>query len=439
MPLTMRWQQDRSRKEGADDVLEEDARINIVLSKRPYPTIALTGQRNAISTSSQSDQTKNAIRADFQYDLPESLLSFIKFRKAGVKSYYKEAYRSSSAGVEVRTQTGYAKLMLYPVEKFDLSASYKLNRAKERQELREELQQLLFRSNFASIKGIMANLRLDDLRSRQRSAEGSLIEDKNRYFASSLNLIPGAWIRKLGMLTVAGRYNFLQQTVPVEDDQRADSNSRALWLQTNLRPHNTVSCTGTYERVKSWQGQAHRLPSGDITPIKNNIKYSGEAEFKPGSKSRIMLEYSQEYEDEDSVFQKRKSLYSPSLWWETRWTGKWTTRLRSLYQRYNVQEKGQTSEEGSTLTPSLSFRYTNRKLPYNGRIYLTQAFSVSVDRSQRGAKELASETYSASFGTEWKMTNNLSFRLRASLSYKDDHTESDEGSTSIYTWLVARF
>jgi ligand-binding sensor domain-containing protein len=452
LPLTLRWQQNRSSDDDMVPTSEEDAKMNIVLSKKPYPIVAVTGERNTVSSSKQ-EETENAARADFQYDLPESLLSRVKFRRAEVNGYYREAHRRSNvehaasllnADESGRTRTGYAKLNLYPMEQFVVSTSYRLNRAEEEADselyrLREELQRLLIRSNFSSIDGVMSTLHLDDLSFRSRSAAGDLVEDRDRYFAASLNLLPGAWTRRLEMLTAAGRYSMIQQTVPVhvegsspesEEVEQADGNSRSLRLQMNLRPHGAVSWTGTYQRVKSW--------IDGTPPVGNIYKYRSEAEFKPDSKHRIMLEYSQEHEDEDSSLLKR--LYSPSLWWETRWSQSWTTRLRSVYQRSSTREEGEVLEIGSTLTPSLSFRYTARELPYNGRLYLSQGFSISVYRAERDMRDLASETYSTSFVTEWKITRNLSLRLRASLSYKD-HAQggSDEGSANIYARTAARF
>ncbi len=443
MPLTLQWQRERS---GGDDMVttsEDDARANIVFSKKPYPTFALTGERNE-ARSSELEETENAARADLQYDLPESLLSYIKFRRAEVNGYYKQSHRNS-IDAKNRTQTGYAKLLLYPVEQFVLSTSYRLNRAKEQESgsgdyrLREELERLLIRSNFASIDGLISTFSMDDLRLQSRTPEGDMVEDRDRFLATSLNLLPGAWVRKLEMLTLAGTYSFIQQTVPVAEDKRADSNARSTRLQANLRPHSMILWTGTLDRVKNWVE--------DISPLTNTLKYRSEAEFRPSSRTRLVLDYYQEhvehaaslFEDKDNAHQE--NLYSPSLWWETNWSRSWTTRLRSVYDRSNIRENGKTLETGSTLTPSLSFRYTARELPRDGRLYLTQAFSVSVYRGERGERDLSSETYSTSFVAEWRITRNLSFRARAGLSYEDNHTQgkSDEGSANVYVRALARF
>ncbi len=442
MPLTVRWQQDRSSDDDMVTTSEEDVRMNIVVSRKPYPTVALTGERDT-ARSSKEDSTRNAARADFQYELPESLLSLVKLRRMEVNSYYKEAY-GSSMDERDRTQTGYVKLNLSPMEQFVLSASYKMNRAREKDadsadyRLRNELQRLLFRSTFASVDGIMSTLHLDDLSFRSRSADGDLVEDRDRYFAASLNLLPGAWVRSLEMLTLSGRYSLIQQTVPMasldpesEEEQRTDSNARSLRLQANLRPHSTMLWTGTYDRVKSW--------IESVTPIRNTRKYRGEAEFKPGSKHRIVLEYSQEHEDEGASIQTR--LYSPALWWETRWSQSWTTRLRSVLERRNIREEGAVSETGSTVTPSLSFRYTARELPYGGRLYISQGFSVSVYRAEIAMSDRSSETYSTSLTGEWKITRNFSFRTRAGLSYEDNHTQgkADDWSADVYVRALAKF
>ena len=442
MPLTVRWQQDKSDDDDMVTTSEDYAMMNLVLSKKPYPTIALTGERETASSSKQKE-TENSARADFQYDLPEAALSLVRFRRAEVNGYYKEARRDIVDEKE-RVQTGYAKLNLHPMERFVVSTSYKLNRAKNRPadsnsyQLREELQQLLIRSDFSAIDGIISTLYLDDLRYQSPSAEGDLMEDRDRFFAASLNLIPGAWTRKLEMLTVASRYSLIQQTVPIavedaetEKEQLADSNARSIRLQTNLKPHSAVMWTGTYERVKSWiQG---------VPGIGNRHRYRSETEFKPGSGSRIVLEYYQEREDEDSAHQER--LYMPSLWWETRWSQKWTTRIRSIYEYTKIREDGEIIEASSTLTPSFSFRYTARELPYGGRLYLSQGFSVSASRGERFTRDLKSETYSTSFVTEWKITRNFSLRVRASISYEDDRTQSgsDESTANVYARAIASF
>jgi hypothetical protein len=189
--------------------------------------------------------------------------------------------------------------------------------------------------------------------------------------------------------------------------------------------------TGTLDRVKNWVE--------DIHPVTKALKYRSEAELRPSSRTRVVVDYYQEHEDKDNINQE--NLYSPSLWWETNWSRSWTTRLRSVYDRSNIRENDETLETGSTLTPSFSFRYTARELPGDGRLYLTQAFSVSVYRGERAEQELSSETYSTSFVAEWRITRNLSFRTRASLSYEDDHTQgkSDKGLANVYVRALARF
>ncbi|MFC1718610.1 hypothetical protein ACFL6S_33455 [Candidatus Poribacteria bacterium] len=442
MPLTMRWERERSSDDDMVNTLEDDFRMNVVVSKKPYPTIALTGERN-VANSPEHDESENAARADFQYELPKSLLSLARFRKADVNAYYREA-RGESTGVQDRIQTGYAKFNLYPLERFVVSTSYWLNRAQDRgtdlepYNLREDLQRLLIRSDFAAIKGVLTTFDLDDTSFQSRSEDGNLEKDEDRFLAASLNLIPGVWTQRLKMLTFTGRYSLIQQTVQInssdpesEEDERADSNARSLRLQTNLMPHKTLLWTGIYERIKNWiEG---------VPPLGNIRKYRSEAEFKPGSKNRIVLEYRQENEDEDNTLQKR--LYSPSLWWEIRWSPKWTTRFRSIYERSRTRENGEISEKASTLTPSLSFRYTAKELPHGGRLYLSQGFSVSVHRAERNARESTSETYSTSLVVEWKLTRNLSLRLRGSVSYEDDRTQDgeDRSSANIYTRALARF
>jgi hypothetical protein len=169
---------------------------------------------------------------------------------------------------------------------------------------------------------------------------------------------------------------------------------------------------------------------------KYNHKYRNEVEFKPGTSSRILLEYDQENENEGIT---KKRSYSPSLLYETKFTGNWTVKLRNLYYNYSVKNNDETVEKGSTITPSLSFRYMNNELPHNGRIYVTNTFSLSVDRSEHDMKEFASETYTASSSLEWRFTKNLSSRLRTSISYSDNHTESDEALADIYIRMTARF
>lgn len=432
LPLTMLWQRDKS----GENNLEEDFRANLVFSKLRYPILALTGEREKVN-SSDFDSSRNSVRGDLQYELPESLLSYVKFRKAEVKGYYKEA-RGESIDNQDKTQTGYAKIQVSPYERFVLSTSYKINRNQDKPDgsqsyqLRDEIQRWLIRWDFSSIKGIVSNLYLDDLRSQDATKE-----DKNRNLSASLNLIPGVWTRKLEMLTFLGRYSLIQQTIPVtvepegDEKQQANRDSRSLRLQTHLRPHNTILCTGTYDRVKSWVE--------DIQPVKNFYQYRIETEFKPRDKSRIMLEYLQDHENEDTKLQK--SSYSPSLWWENRWSQSWTTRLRGIYQRQNIRELGEIKETGSTLTPSLSFRYNVRELPYNGRLYITHGLSVSIYRAEREQRELSSETYAASLMLDWKITGNFSLRLRGSVSYEDNHSQGgiDKGTASIYTRAMARF
>jgi hypothetical protein len=421
MPLTVLWQKDRSYNIDKEEFFEEDAMVNLVFSKSPYPTLALAGERNEVK-----EETKNSLRGDFQYSIPDYILSYIRFRKGEVKGYYKESW-----GQE-KIQTGYAKMQLSPMERFVLNSSFKLNRTYKKSELQDELRRWLVRWDFSTFDGIISNLYLDDLRAKSITAE-----DKDRYLSASLNVIPGAWTRKLEMITLSGRYSFIQQMVPVSSDSSeedkekyADSNSRSLRLQTNLRPHNTILCTGTYDRTKSWVE--------DIPPIKNSQSFRYEAEFKPVSKSRIVLEYLQEYDDEDAKIQKRS--YSPSIWWENRWSQRWTTRLRNIYQYQNTRESGEIKETGSTLTPSLSFRYNTRELPHNGRLYVTQSLSVSVYRGERDERDLASDTYSASLVLDWKITGNFSFRLRGSVSYEDNHSSGgSDKKANIYIRVLIKF
>lgn len=441
MPLTVQWQRDRSSDDDNLTTSEDDASANIIISKESYPTISLTGERETVASSKQ-DETENTGRIDLKYDLPQSLLSQIAFRRAEVNGYYREA-RGEGIDQQNKTQTGYAKVNLYPMERFALTTSYKLNKTGSRgtdsvpYQLQNEVQRLLIRSNFASIGGIISTFHMDDLQFQDRTENGDLEKDKNRYIATSLNLIPGVWTKKLEMLKFAGTYSLIQQTVSVKASEseasaeRADSNSRSLRLQANLEPHNTLLWTCTYERIKNW--------IESIPPVVNIQKYRTEAEFKPGSGHRIILEYYQEGEDENSSLQKR--LYSPSLWWETRWSGSWTTRFRVFYQDERINEQEETLETDSTLTPSFSFRYTAKELPYGGRLYLSQGFSLSVSRAERIGKEFDSETYSTSSVVEWKLTKNLSFRLRGSVSYEDKHAqeEENEASANVYIRALAKF
>ena len=121
--------------------------------------------------------------------------------------------------------------MLNPIEQFVVTTSYRLNQVTEKESdvkdyrLREELQRLLIRADFASLDGIIYTFHLDDLRLRTRSESGKLIEDVDTSLSTGLNLLPGAWVKKLEMLTVAGAYSLVKQTLPVgEEGERAIHN-----------------------------------------------------------------------------------------------------------------------------------------------------------------------------------------------------------------------
>jgi len=442
LPVKFKWLQERSTDEGMVKTSENDFKLNLVLSRESYPILALTGERNTVD-SFDSDETENSARGDIQYNFPDLLLSAVGIRKADISGYYRESRGSFSEGKKQK-RTGYGKLNLHPIERFVLSTSYQLSRADDEAadasdyQLSQELRRLLFRSNFSSIDGIISTLFVDDLSFKTRSAAGDMDEDKDRNLAASLNLLPGAWTEKLDMLTLAGIYSLLHQTVIVtessgenEIQNRANNKARSLRFQANLRPHNTILWTGTYEKVKNW--------IQEIPPLRKIIIYRNEIEFKPGAKSRIVMDYYQRDEDEDGFYQA--SSYSPSLWWETRWSQKWVTRLRGIYEYNRIRENGDVLESGSTLTPGLSFRYTAKKLPHGGRLYLSQGASISVDRSQRDKQELASETYSTSSVLEWSLTRNFSLRLRANLSYQDNRAQGieDESFANIYVRALAKF
>ena len=434
MPLTMRFQQEKS----SSDITEQDAKVNLVVSKQKYPTIALTGKGNWVGTSGLNEQLQTSIRTDFQYSLPDSLLSYTRIRKLEINSYYRESNQRTELELnknKSKNRTRYFKLNINPIERFDLSASYKRNETLDKNpdtefyQLKDDLHRILIRSNFSSFKGAILDFHYDGLRSRNKSAEGDLKSTSNTYLTTGMNLIPGVWARKLQILTFSTRYSLLEQTVP-KDNETADSNSRSLRFQANLIPYNWVIYTGTYDGVKSW------IEYSQPNPAKYNHKYRNEVEFKPGTSSRILLEYDQENENEGIT---KKRSYSPSLLYETKFTGNWTVKLRNLYYNYSVKNNDETVEKGSTITPSLSFRYMNNELPHNGRIYVTNTFSLSVDRSEHDMKEFASETYTASSSLEWRFTKNLSSRLRTSISYSDNHTESDEALADIYIRMTARF
>jgi len=433
LPLTLRFQQERSNNDSSD-ITDRDAKANLVLSKQNYPTISLTGKKKS-NKSDSKEQQQTSVRTDFQYNLPTSLLSYVKVRKLEINSYYRESNQKSEVDkYKSKDRTGYLKLNFSPIERFDLSASYKTNKSLDKEsnnkfyQLQDKLQRILIRSNFASFKGVILDFHFDDLQSRNKSADSDL-KSASTYLTTGMNLVPGIWASKLRMITLSTRYSLLKQTVP-KDNETADSNSRALRLQLNLTPYNWVVYTGTYDGAKSWLNH----PQSD--PAKYNHKYRNEVEIKANSISRILLEYDQENENE-GVTKKRS--YSPSLLYETKFTGNWTLKLRNMYYAYIINENDKTTEKGTTVTPSLSFRYMNNELPHNGRIYVTNMFSLSVDRSERNMKEYASETYTVSSSLEWRFTRNLSSRIRANISYKDNHTESDEALAEIYIRLTARF
>ncbi|MDQ1318571.1 MAG: hypothetical protein QG588_2233, partial [Candidatus Poribacteria bacterium] len=433
LPLTLRFQQERSN-DNSSDITDQDAKANIVLSKQNYPTISLTGKKKS-NKSDSKEQQQTSVRTDFQYNLPASLLSYVKVRKLEINSYYRESNQKSEVDNDKsKDRTGYLKLNFSPIERFDLSASYKTNKSLDKEsnnefyQLQDKLQRILIRSNFASLKVVILDFHFDDLQSRNKSADSDL-KSASTYLTTGMNLVPGIWASKLRMITLSTRYSSLEQTVP-KDNETADSNSRALRLQLNLTPYNWVVYTGTYDGVKSW------ISHPQFDPAKYNHKYRNEVEIKANSISRILLEYDQENENE-GVTKKRS--YSPSLFYETKFTDNWILKLRNMYYAYTINENDKTTEKGTTVTPSLSFRYMNNELSHNGRIYVTNMFSLSVDRSERNMKEYASETYTVSSSLEWRFTRNLSSRIRVSISYKDNHTESDEALADIYIRLTARF
>jgi len=435
LPLTLRFQQERSDND-ISEITEQDAKANLVLSKQNYPTIALTGKGNRSKTLDSDEQQQTSVRTDFQYNLPTSLLSCVRIRKLDINSYYRESnQRNELDKYNNKARTGYLNLNFSPIERFDLSGSYKTNKSldKERDaefyQLRDDLRRILISSNFASIKGTIINLYYDDLQSHNRAIDGDLESVSNTYLTTGINLVPGIWSRKLRMITLSTRYSLLEQTVPI-DSEIADSNSRALRFQVNLTPYNWVAYTGTYDVVKSWLSH----PQSD--PAKYDHKYNNEVEIKPNSISRIVLAYDQENVNEGVT--KNRS-YLPSVLYETKFTGNWTLKLRNVYYRHTINENDKTTEKGTTVMPSMSFRYMNNELPHNGRIYVTNTLSLSVDRLERDTKESASETYTASSSLEWRFTRNLSSRIRASISYKDNHSESDETSADIYVRITARF
>ena len=432
LPLTLRFQQERSDN-NSSKITEQDAKANLVVSKQNYPTISLTGKGNKAITSDK-EQQQTSIRTDFQYNLPNSLLSYVRIRKLEINSYYRESdQRNELDKYRIKARTGYLKLNFSPIERFDLSASYKTNKSLDKElktesyQLRDDLQRILVRSNFASIKGVIIDFHLDDLQSNNRLIDGNLTSVNNTYMTTGMNLVPGIWDRKLRMITLSTRYSLLEQTVP-KDNETADSNSRSLRFQMSLTPYSWIVYTGTYDGVKSWI-------SLSLEPAKYTHKYRNEVVVNTGSSSKILLEYNQENENE-GVTEKRS--YSPSLLYETKLKNNWTVKLRNVYNNYSVKNS-KTTEKRSTTIPSLSFRYMNNELPRNGRIYVTNTFSLSVDRSEHDMKEFLSETYANSLSIEWRFTRNLSFRVRGSISYKDNYSESDETLADIYLRLIAKF
>jgi ligand-binding sensor domain-containing protein len=421
MPLKLYWQNDRSKQDFLS-INENNAKFNIVISKPKYPTLALTGKGKWTNEVDDKNQTETSIRTELQYNLPNSLLSSMKIRKAEFDGYYYQADRDNVESSKAKT--AYLKFNLTPIERFDLSASYKRNKT-------DDLKRFLLRSNFASVKGMILDLHYDDLSSTIKLTDGNIADINNTYLTTGINLIPGLWSNKLKMLTVLSRYSLLEQTIPISDQQYNDSKSRSLRVQTSLTPYSWVVCVGTYDGLKSWIDALNVIPKYDN-------RYRGEIEFSPNSKLRLLLEYDQEKENEGEV---EKRSYLPSVLCETRLSKKWTVKLRNSYNKYSTYKNYDRMEAGSTLVPSLSFRYMNSDLSHGGRLYINQSFSISFDHSEQENNEFKSQTYATDFGMEWRLTRNFSSRLRASLAYKEARTigESDEASAQIYVRLTARF
>ena len=479
LPLKLYWQNDRSKQDFLS-INENSAKFNIVISKPKYPTLALTGKGKWANEVDDKNQTETSIRTDLQYNLPNSLLSHIKIRKAEFDGYYYQADRDNVEGSKAKT--AYLKFILTPIERFDLSALYKLNKIMVKDLsnktnlylldvkdfkspfiplskggnwllplekgdtggfsslqntkdatsyiLRDNFKRFLLRSNFASVKGIILDLHYDDLSSTIKLTDGNIADINNTYLTTGINLIPGLWSNKLKMLTVLSRYSLLEQTIPISDKLYNDSKSRSLRVQTSLTPYGWVVCIGTYDGLKSWIDALNVIPKYDN-------RYRGEIEFSPNSKLRFLLEYNQEKENEGEI---EKRSYLPSALCETRVSKNWIVKFRNSYNKYSTYKNYDRMEAGSTLVPSLSFRYMNSDLSHGGRLYINQSFSISFDHSEQENNEFKSQTYSTDFGMEWRLTRNFSSRLRASLAYKEAKTvgESDEASAQVYVRLTAR-
>ncbi|MGB9596774.1 MAG: hypothetical protein ACPL7B_10880, partial [Candidatus Poribacteria bacterium] len=413
LPIKLYWQNERSKSDSSS-INENSAKFNIVLSKPQYPILALTGKGRW-----SDNVNENSIRTDVQYNLPDSMLSYMKVRKAEFNGYYFQSDRDDIEDNQVKTS--YIKINLNPIERFDISTSYKLNRTTD-----DELKRFLLKSNLASIKGTVIDLHYDDI---------NIIKNKeninNTYMTTGLGLIPGLWIGKLKMLTISSRYSLLDQTVPISEEQYNDSKSRSLRIQTSLTPYNWIMFVGTYDGMKSWINTQNVIP-------RYNDNYRAEMELNPNTKLRILLEYDQEKETEGEI--ERRS-YLPSALFETKISRNWTVKIRNSYYKYLTDKKYDRIESGSSIVPSLSLKYINNELSHNGRLYVTQLFSISFDQAKQDVKELRSKTYTTGINIDWRIIRNFSSRIRSSISYKDSQTvgETDKAFCEVYIRLSAKF
>jgi len=415
LPIKLYWQNDRS-KSNSSSINENFAKLNAVLSKPKYPVIALTGKGKWTD-----DVNENSIRTDIQYSLPDFMLSHMKIRRAEFNSYYYQSDRDDIEDNQVKTS--YFKVNLNPIERFDISTSYKLNKTVD-----DELKRFLFKSNLASIKGTMLDLYYDDSNLVNNRENKNI---NNTYLTTGLGLIPGLWTSKLKLLTISSRYSLLDQTIPISEGRYNDSKSRSLRVQTSLTPYNWVMFVGTYDGLKSWIDTQNIIPKYD-----NN--YRAEMELNPNLKLRLLLEYDQENETEGEI---KKRSYLPSALCETRISKNWTIKIRNSYYKYSTDKNYEKIEAGSSIVPSLSLRYINNELSHGGRLYVTQSFSISFDHAERDVKELRSRTYVTGIIMDWRIIRNFSLRFNASISYEDAQSigETDKTLCEIYMRLLAKF
>ncbi|MFQ5906362.1 MAG: hypothetical protein ACE5JA_07295, partial [bacterium] len=220
----------------------------------------------------------------------------------------------------------------------------------------------------------------------------------SKYLSTHIRSAPGE-------LSLEERYWYVSESIL---DDKTDSKTEN--FKGRIRPHISLLIDLGYEKTRE---ERRILDSGN--GLKRD-RYDARAEYAPRYRSTITLYYDQMHDRRSPVSSGRA--FSPSAWWEERWTS-WMFTKTGLSYRYQDDSVGVMGSTRSHLSPWISATLRAGGLPFLGDIELTADCSVTrMDCSNLSPSEQT--LYESSFQLDIKPPHLLRLKTKLDVSYGDD-------------------